>query len=149
MVGDFNEKIKKALDLVVPVRTFKIRSNHKFGLSDETKEQMRKRDQTRESINKSSPKEKVVLLQQYKKLRNKVTSMIRKEIIDYNNNRIEQANNEKELWNVANEVLNPRKKTDWNIINKNGDPVIEDKEVSEAFNEFFINKEGGGAEEGN
>ena len=140
MVRDFNAKIKDALDLVAPVRTFKIKSNHKFGLSDGTKEQMRKRDRTRESINRASPNEKVVLLQQYKKLRNKVTSMVRKEIVDYNNNRIEQASNERELWNVANEVLNPRKKAEWSIINKNGDTVIEDEDVSEAFNEFFINK---------
>jgi hypothetical protein len=140
LVEEFNEKIKKALDLVAPVKTFKIRSNHRFGLSDDTKDQMKKRDRTRGSINKASPQEKVVLLQQYKKLRNKVTSMIRKETIDYNNNRIKQANNEKELWNVANDVINPRKESEWNIINKEGDSVTDDKEVSEAFNEFFMDK---------
>ena len=31
---------------------------------------------------------------------------------------IEQANNEKELWKVANDVLNPKKENEWKIINK-------------------------------
>jgi hypothetical protein len=66
--------------------------------------------------------------------------MIRKETIDYNNNRIEQANSEKELWNVTNDVLNPRRESEWNIINKEGISVTEDKEVSEMFNELFVNK---------
>ena len=57
MVKDFNEKIKLALDVVAPIKTFKIRSNHRFGLSEDTKAQMKKRDQTREAINKASPQE--------------------------------------------------------------------------------------------
>ena len=69
------------------------RSNHRFGLSDGTKELMRKRDHTRGSISKASGQQKGVLLQQYKKLRNLVTSKIRKENIDYNNSKIDEANN--------------------------------------------------------
>ena len=140
MVEVFNENIKKALDLAAPVKTFKIRSNHRFGLSDSTKELMKKRDRTRNSINKATKNGKNVLLNQYKILRNKVTSQIRKENIDFNNNRIEEAKNERELWNITNEVLNPRKETDWNVINKDGKNVTEEEDVAEAFNDFFIEK---------
>ena len=94
MVNIFDRNIQAALDKVAPVKTFKIRSNHRFGLSDETKELMRKRDQTRKSISRASTQEKGVLLRQYKALRNRVTNKIRKDNIDYNNNRIEEANNE-------------------------------------------------------
>ena len=111
----FTENINRALDSVAPVKTFTIRSNHKFGLSDSTKELMKKRDTTRKSIQSATGTEKQVLVQQYKTLRNKVTGKIRKENIDYNNNRIEEANNERELWNVANDVLNPKKENDWNL----------------------------------
>ena len=31
-----------------------------------------------------------------------------------------EANNEKELWNVANDVLNPKKANNWNIIDEEG-----------------------------
>ncbi len=41
---------------------------------------------------------------------------------------------------MANEVLNPKKESEWNIINKEGVSVTEDKEVNEAFNEFFTDK---------
>ena len=72
----FNANIAKALDQVAPIKTFKIRSNHRFGLSDSTTELMRKRDKTRGSISKAKGQQKGVLLQQYKILRNQVTSKI-------------------------------------------------------------------------
>ena len=140
MVNIFDRNIQAALDKVAPVRTFKIRSNHRFGLSDETKELMRKRDQARKSISKATAQEKGVLLRQYKALRNRVTSKIRKDNIDYNNNRIEEANNEKELWNITNDVINPRKESDWRIMNKEGKIITEEKEVAETFNKFFVEK---------
>ena len=49
-----------------------------------------------------------------------VTNLIRKENIDFNNNRIEEAKNERELWNITNDVLNPRKRSDWNITREDG-----------------------------
>ena len=69
-------------------------------------------------IQRASGNEKQTLMQQYKILKNNMTGKIRKENIDFNNNRIEEANNERELWNVAKDVINPRKKNDWNIIRK-------------------------------
>ena len=140
MVRIFTDNVNRALDKVAPVKTVTIRSNHRFGLSDSTKELMKKRDKTRRLIQTSSGNEKQVLLQQYKTLRNKVTGKIRKENIDYNNNRIEKANNERELWNVANDVINPRKENDWNVLNEKGENVTAEKEVAETFNDFFINK---------
>ena len=141
MVKIFDENVRAALDEVAPVKSFTIRSNHKFGLSDSTKDLMKKRDHTRNSIKNASGQNKTVLMQQYKSLRNKVTSQIRKETIDYNNNRIEEANNEKELWRVANEVINPKKEeSDWKIKNKDGETLTDEKEVAESFNGFFIDK---------
>ena len=50
---------------------------------------------------------------QYKVLRNKVTCQIRKESIDFNNNRVFKAKNEGELWKIANEVLKPKSDSKW------------------------------------
>ena len=99
---------------------------------------MKKRDKTRRSIQAAAGKEKQVLLQQYKKLRNRVTGRIRKENIEYNDKRIVEACNEREIWNVANEVINPRKENDWSILNGNGENVSDKEEVAELFNEFFL-----------
>jgi hypothetical protein len=140
MVRVFDQNIQTALDQVAPVRSFKIRSNHRFGLSEEVKELMRKREKTRTEIRGASTKEKGVLLQQYKTLRNRVTSKIRKENIEYNNKRVEDAANEKELWSIANDVLNPRKETEWNVIDKEGKNVKEESRVAETINEYFIEK---------
>ena len=140
MVTIFNAKIKSALDRVAPTKTFKIRSQHRFGLSDDTKELMKRRDRTRKQINKSTNKERATLLQQYKTLRNQVTSKIRKENVDYNSKRINEAKNERELWNIANEVLNPRKESNWNVLDKNGMETTEEEKVADVFNDYFIDK---------
>ena len=99
-----------ALDEVAPVKTFTVKSNYKFGISNETKEIMKKRDSTRAKIPKVSTNEKLILLAKYKKLRNLVNARIRKESVEFNNKRIEKANSEKEVWNVTNEVNKPQKK---------------------------------------
>ena len=53
---------------------------------------MKKQDQTRENISKAKGSEKVTLLNQYKKLRNNVTSQLSKENIEFNNNRLVSIN---------------------------------------------------------
>ena len=74
MVAMFDAKILAALNEVAPVKTFVVRSQHRFGLSDSTKELMKKRDKTRGAIKNASNQEHAVLNKQYKSLRNRVTS---------------------------------------------------------------------------
>ena len=81
----------------------------------------------------------MILQTKYKTLRNKVTSGIRKENIDFNNNRVNEANNESELWKIVNEVSNPKKENQWKIYI---DGTIQEDEtiIAQAFNNFFIQK---------
>ena len=44
------------------------------------------------------------------------------------------------MWNIANDVLNPRKEAVWNIEKGDGNTVTEEENVAEAFNDFFIEK---------
>ena len=111
----FTKIITEALDETAPVKTFSVRSHYRFGISDETKELMQERDSTRRKISYASTQEKKVLQQKYNILRNKVTSKIRQENIDFNNNRVEEAGNESELWKVANETISPKKDNQWKI----------------------------------
>ena len=48
-----------------------------------------------------SPSEKIIQHEQYKKTRNKVNSMIRADVIKYNEERIEKANDTNEVWKVV------------------------------------------------
>jgi hypothetical protein len=64
MVNIFDKNIAEALNEVVPVKTFTVRSNHKFGLSESTKDLMKKRDKTRNAIKDASSQERPVLIQQ-------------------------------------------------------------------------------------
>ena len=79
MVEIFTRNTTDALDEVAPFKTFEIKSQNKFGLSEETKNLICKRDKTRASISKTTSIEKTLLIKHYKKLRNLINSKIRKE----------------------------------------------------------------------
>ena len=82
---------------------------------------------------------KPVLLTQYKKLRNQINSRIRKESMEHNNARVENAKDENEMWNIVNDVINPNKETKWSL--KIGDKILtEENEVAESFNTYFVEK---------
>ena len=106
MVDVFQRNIEDALNDVAPVKSFTIKSNYKFGISDETKKVMHERDVIRRRISTAnSVSEKAILQAKYKALRNKVTRNIRQENIDFNNNRVNEAGSEAELWKIARYLL--------------------------------------------
>ena len=140
MVDIFDKNVALALDEAAPMKSFTVRSNHRFGLSDSTKDLMKKRDKTRKEIGNATSQERTILMKQYKSLRNRVTGQLRKEQVEYNSKRIEEANSEKELWRVANEAINPKKETKWNIKAKDDTNISDELQVAELFNEFFVEK---------
>ena len=140
MVNIFSKFIEEALDELAPIKTFTIRSHYKFGLTDKTKELMHERDVTRGRIKyANSTSEKQILQSKYKALRNKVTRNIRQDNVDFNNNRVAEANSEAEMWKVANEVNNPKKSNEWTIL-IDGKKEMDELKIAEAFNQFFITK---------
>ena len=69
-------------------------------------------------------------------MRNNVTSQLRKENIELNNNRVSEANDDNEIWRIVKEVTNPQKSSAWSI--KIGDTnTMDEKVISETFNEYF------------
>ena len=135
----FTKNTNEALDEVAPFKTFKIKSQYKFGLSEETKKLIYKRDRTRSSISKATSSEKPLLIKQYKMLRNLINSKIRKESKEFNNARVEKAKDENEVWNVVNDVINPNKENKWSLTID--DKKIEDEEeIAGHFNTYFVEK---------
>ena len=70
-----------------------------------------------------SPNEKKINHERYKKLRNRVTNQIRKDTRQFNEERIDKAGDEKEIWKLVNEVIKPKEKNQWKL--KEGEEVIE------------------------
>ena len=66
-VDIFTELITKSLDEVAPFGAITLRSNFKFGLSSETKEIIKKREEARSNIRKASGNEKQLWNQKYQK----------------------------------------------------------------------------------
>ena len=87
-----------------------------------------KRDQIRKLIKQADQSERSVLQTQFKVLRNKVNSKVRKDNIDFNNNRLEKANNENEVWKIVKDVSNPKSDNNCSIRNESG-VLISDNEI--------------------
>ena len=86
-----------------------------------------------------SPKEKIIIHERYKKLRNRVSNQIKKDTRQFNEERIDKAGDEKEIWKGVNEVIKPKEKNQWKL--KEGEEVIEkEEEIANIFNNFFIEK---------
>ena len=78
-------------------------------------------------------------MKKYKILRNQVTGSIRNDSLKLNEDRISKANDEKEMWNVAREVTNPKKISEWTIITESG-PTNNEKMIADTFNSYFVSK---------
>ena len=86
----YSRLMKEALDDVAPVKSFTIRSKYRFGLSQETKDMMVKRNNIRKKIHSTTGNERKIPHAQYKTLRNKVNGLI-KDSLKFNSDRIEKA----------------------------------------------------------
>ena len=65
----------------------------------------------RKKISKATKEEKKNLQIEYKRIRNSGTTKIRQDTIAYNEDRIEKANDENEIWKVVNGIIAPKSET--------------------------------------
>ena len=130
----------KALDVCAPLKTFTIKSHFKFGLSEHTKELMKKRDDARLNMSKASLNNHDTLQKQYRKLRNLVNNKIRQETINFNNKRVNEANNENEVWNIVKEVTSPKSNSAWELKISKSETTKDHQTISDTLNSFFADK---------
>ena len=131
--------VSESLDERAPVKTFKIRNQNKHGISDKTRSLIKERDNARKAINKSTDMDKKVLHVKYKKLRNKVNNELKKDTRDHNNNKVDKAKDENEIWKIVNDIYKPKTSEGITLL-ENDVKIVKEEEVAEIFNEFFINK---------
>ena len=130
MTEILNNNVTKALDECAPVKEFKIQKNYRSGLKEGTIEMIKERDKIRKKIGKATKEEKKALQIEYKRIRNSVTTKIRKDTIAYNEERIEKANDENEIWKVVNDIIAPNSETSWKL-NEAGKILEDEKEIAE------------------
>ena len=100
---------------------------------------MAKRDNIREQMNTANKNERILLLTQYKRIRNNVNKRVRQETIDHNNSRVNEANNESEIWNVVKEVSNPKNESQWELKTLNDGITSDHQIIADTFNTFVYN----------
>jgi hypothetical protein len=74
-----------------------------------------------------SPNEKIIIHERCKKLRNRVSNQIKKDTRQFNEERIDKAGDEKEIWKVVNEVIKPKEKNQWKL--KEGGELLKRKKI--------------------
>ena len=102
MAQYFNNRVVEALDECAPWKNIKIQKNYKFGVTKETKELIKERNNVRKLIH-LSPNEKIIIHERYKKLRNRVSNQIKKDTKQFYEERIDKAGDEKEIWKLQQE----------------------------------------------
>ena len=116
-----------------------MRENHKFGISENTKKLIKERDHVRANLSKLEPREKAIQHIKYKKLRNRINSLVKSDTIKYNNTRVEQAKDENELWKIVKEITKPKEENKWSLKEEN-EIITDEADIAEIFNTFFIQK---------
>ena len=100
---------------------------------------MKERDSLRLSGKILSPVEKAVQHEKFKRLRNRVNSMIKADVIKYNEERITKADDINEVWKVVSDIATPRVEAKMTL-KENGKIIENESEVAEILNDFFITK---------
>ena len=123
----------------MPISRIKLKQHHIKGLSEETKQLIKQRDNCKKHINKVSTNEKFILQSKYKSLRNRVISNIRKEKKAEAESRIKNSANEYAMWQIANTFIKQKQNNDM-ILEENGTKIEDESSIAEVFNSHFITK---------
>ena len=65
--------------------------------------------------------------------------MVKNDTIKYNDERVERAKDENEIWKIVNDNTNPKCEKKWSL-EEDGEIVEDEQKVADVFNEFFIKK---------
>ena len=134
----FYEYYNKVLDLHSPFQTKKLRKNKKCPLSNETRAAMRLRDKIKAEMYPLSGPEKHVKFQQYKKERNRVISLIRRDEKE-NFKKLVTENGPSNPWKPVNSLLKKEKEHTISLLD--GTTLINSaREKAELLNRTFISK---------
>ena len=137
MASSFYDLFLAVFDVHAPLKIRNIKTGHAHApwISHSIKNLTRERDRIKRRIERDP-----VLWPRYRKLRNKITTKLKKAVELYYSNLIdENSKNPKEMWKAINKVLDkdPTYNPPLSIIHK-GVRADKPNEIAEAFNRHFI-----------
>ena len=138
MAKTLSNNVNSALDDCAPTKTIRIKPTYIHGLQPETKATMAERDKTRNEL-KYTRTEKWILLEKYRKLRNRATALIQEDKLAFNSKRIDEANSEGEFWKIVNDISKPKTETIWKL-ETDSEIITDNKKVADELNHFFVDK---------
>ena len=136
MANNFYDLFHSILDVHAPLKTRKGIARHAPSpwITPRIKNLIRERDRAKKKAEKDRS-----IWPEYKRLRNRVTSELRRSVEGHYRSLIdENSNNPKEMWKTINKVLNKNQcSTTPRSVMYKGQLVEKQKEIAEAFNNHF------------
>ena len=137
----FSTNILTVLNEVAPLKRIKIHHNYCPHLSKETKELLRKRDNTRGKLSKKigDPIKLKRLHNKFKKLRNLCTSRIRSDQRASVATKILGSHKKSDVWKIVDKIIKPKTRNEITL-REQGTKISNENEIAHIFNQYFINK---------
>ena len=136
----FAKIFNRITDNHAPVKIFQNRNNYAPWVSDGTKALMKERKTLKiSSLESDDPS----IMINYRKVRNKIKEINKKERIAYYGDKFKSAgekNDCSQMWNLAYEILGSKKDLAPTQLNIEGRPSTNPKEMAVEFNKVFIKK---------
>jgi hypothetical protein len=141
MVECFNKLTNCVLDRHAPFKDIKIITKRKkIQLSEECNKARRERDDLLKALQEAVSEERLEALHAYKKKRNLVTALVRKDKQKKVAQELHQDPSIKNIWRIVNEHIQSRKETETLVLAENGEEIQEEKRVADVLNDFFVQK---------
>jgi hypothetical protein len=136
----FSQKLTDILDQMAPIKKFQVRSHYAPWLTSATKEMMTERDLAQKKASESGKNED---WKQFKKLRNKMNSVLKKEKRNWQARRLENCTTSSDTWRTVKDWLGWTTGGPPTQLVVNGELKTKPKELSKCMNNFFVNKVNG------
>ena len=123
-----------------PMKIFLTRNNYAPWLSEETKRIMKERDRLKSESKESND---INVLKKYRKLRNQIKEINKKEEKEFYMKEFEDAgdrNDSRKMWGLSYDILGSKKNLSPNQLIIDGNLCSNPKLIAEEFNKIFINK---------
>ena len=125
------------LDNHAPMKVFQTRRNYNPWLSDDTKVLIKQREELKEQAAQDGKQE---TFNEYKKLRNRIKKILKKEEPKYYENKFDELVNIRDVWRTVDSVLGSSRDMSPSQITVNGELISNPKKMAEIFNDTFRNK---------
>ena len=134
----FTSKLNEILDIMAPLRTFQIRTKYTPWMSQSTKDLIQERNEAQARASNTNNDEE---WRKYKRLRNRITNILREEKSQWQKNKLEQlGNNSSSIWKNVKHWLGWTTGGPPTQLISEGNMFSKPKDLARIMNNFFVNK---------